>query len=223
MSYENQVNSEKFAIAIDARIRALPDINVPTVRPVRREFSKQLAKSQANTVINIAEKLITYPTFTHRWVAYELIQEHKPALQSLNEMLLDKFGQGMNSWAWVDTFSLYLAGPAWRNGQISDDVIHRWARSPDRWWRRTALVCTVALNSKARGGSGDSPRTLKVCEILADDRDDMVVKALSWALRELSKHDPQAARNFLAAYENKLAARVIREVSNKLQTGLKNP
>ena len=53
------------------------------------------------------------------------------------------------------------------------------------------------------------------------DRDDMVVKAVSWALRELAKRDPRAVRDFLA--RQPVAARVAREVRNKLTTGLKNP
>jgi 3-methyladenine DNA glycosylase AlkD len=56
-----------------------------------------------------------------------------------------------------------------------------------------------------------------------DDRDDMVVKAMSWALRELVAHDPDAVRAFLSAHDDVLAARVKREVTNKLETGLKNP
>ena len=51
----------------------------------------------------------------------------------------------------------------------------------------------------------------------------MVTKALSWALRELSKRDPAAVRGFLAARSGALAALVLREVRNKLETGLKNP
>jgi 3-methyladenine DNA glycosylase AlkD len=67
------------------------------------------------------------------------------------------------------------------------------------------------------------PRTLAVCRLLVDDRDDMVVKAMSWALRELVAHDPDALWAFLAEYDDRLAARVRREVRNKLTTGLKNP
>jgi 3-methyladenine DNA glycosylase AlkD len=70
---------------------------------------------------------------------------------------------------------------------------------------------------------GDVPRTLAVCRLLVDDQDDMVVKALSWALRELVVHDPEAVRAFLSEYEDVLAARIKREVRNKLTTGLKNP
>jgi 3-methyladenine DNA glycosylase AlkD len=84
-------------------------------------------------------------------------------------------------------------------------------------------VSTVALNNKARGGSGDTDRTLMICDMLVEDRDDMVVKALSWALRELSKRDPEAVRKFMQENKRRLAPRVTREVNNKLQTGLKNP
>jgi 3-methyladenine DNA glycosylase AlkD len=106
---------------------------------------------------------------------------------------------------------------------VKDNLIHSWTRSKDRWWRRAALVSTVPLNSKARGGTGDTRRTLEICQLLVDDRDDMVIKALSWALRELAKRDPTAVREFLKANQHALAARVIREVKNKLSTGLKNP
>jgi len=51
----------------------------------------------------------------------------------------------------------------------------------------------------------------------------MVVKGLSWALRELVVHDPQAVRAFLDEYERVLAGRVKHEVRNKLETGLKYP
>jgi 3-methyladenine DNA glycosylase AlkD len=123
----------------------------------------------------------------------------------------------------VDSFARTLSGPAWLHGQVSDALIHRWARSEDHWWRRAALVSTVALNVRSRGGTGDVPRTLAVCRLLVDDHDDMVVKALSWALRELVAHDPEAVRAFLGAHDEVLAARVKREVTNKLTTGLKNP
>jgi 3-methyladenine DNA glycosylase AlkD len=51
----------------------------------------------------------------------------------------------------------------------------------------------------------------------------MVAKALSWALRELVVHDAKAVQRFLDEHEEVLAARVKREVKNKLRTGLKNP
>jgi 3-methyladenine DNA glycosylase AlkD len=106
-------------------------------------------------------------------------------------------------------------------GLASDALIDRWAASADRWKRRTALVSTVALNMKADGGAGDAERTLAVCGKLAGDRDDMVEKALSWALRALAGRDSASVRRFLASEDARLGARVNREVRNKLETGLK--
>jgi 3-methyladenine DNA glycosylase AlkD len=49
----------------------------------------------------------------------------------------------------------------------------------------------------------------------------MVVKALSWALRELSKRDARSVSSFLRAEDERLAPRVRREVRSKLETGRK--
>jgi len=213
---------EAFANAIAEKIRALPISKTDTVRAVRREFSKRLAKFPAAFVIELALRLLREPGI-HRFVAYELVQHHRAASSSVRQKELELFGHGMSEWSEVDCFACYLSGPAWREGQVSDNVIHGWARSNDRWWKRAALVSTVPLNSKARGGSGDARRTLEVCRILLGVRDDMVVKAMSWALRELSKRDPGAVRQFLIDHRDQIASRVTREVGNKLATGLKNP
>jgi 3-methyladenine DNA glycosylase AlkD len=79
----------------------------------------------------------------------------------------------------------------------------------------------VALSR--RGNADDLRRVLEVCTLLAADGDDMVVKALSWALREVAKKHPEEVRAFLEEHKHSLAARVVREVNNKLKTGLKTP
>ena len=193
------------------------------IRRLRRSFTKDLAGSSPRFVLGLAERLIDRDDMTLRFVAYELVQHHEAASKSLNTTTLEGLGRGIASWGAVDCFACYLSGPAWRERQVPDSLIHRWARSKDRWWRRAALVSTVPLNSKARGGSGEAARTLQICEMLVDDRDDMVVKAMSWALRELAKRDRPAVQAFIRARRTNLAPRVIREVQNKLRAGLKNP
>ena len=203
-----------------ARVDALPERKTPLIRPIRRELSKRIAKAQPAQVLELARRMIDLGL---RGWAYEVVHFHRPTLRSLDAAAIESIGEGIAGWAAVDTFGGQLAGPAWVNGQIADEDVHRWAKSPDLWWRRTALVATTGLNVKSRGGTGDAPRTLAVCAMLAADREDMIVKAMSWALRELVPWDPDAVERFLAEREDVLAARVKREVRNKLTTGLKNP
>ena len=215
------MNVEVVVREIEKRAEELPVQNVPALRALRREYSKRLQTLPAEDVVEIAAALIVRGR-VHRFVGDELIATRADALRTLDLAQIQRLGAGMSTWDQVDCFAPYLSGPAWREGRIDDKAIAAWAKSKDRWWRRAALVSTTALNVKARGGSGDARRTLAVCRLLIEDRDDMVVKALSWALRALAQSDPVAVKRFLKENEDRLAALVLREVRRKLETGRKN-
>lgn len=191
-----------------------------TERTLCRRYSTLLRKAPPNYVLDFARQLLF--THGHRWQAYEIIAVNKSAFFSLDADELEHFGQGINSWWTVDAFARTLSGPAWVHGLVSDDLIVNWAHSPDFWWRRAALVSTVAFNIRSHGGKGDVPRTLAICSLLVADHEDMVVKALSWALRELVYFNPLAVEAFLEQHAGVLASRVRREVGSKLRTGLKS-
>jgi 3-methyladenine DNA glycosylase AlkD len=202
-----------------AEIGALPVRDTPSVRALRRARSRAWASRPPDFIIGVALELVRRREF--RWFGCELIRHHH-AFDTLSDRAVEDLAAGLDSWGSVDGFGRILAGPAWVRGLISDELIDKWSGDDDRWLRRAALVSTVALNRPADGGCGDAPRTLALCERLCDDRDDMVVKALSWALRDLVWWDPEAVRAFLAAHDERLAARVKREVTSKLQTGRKS-
>jgi 3-methyladenine DNA glycosylase AlkD len=214
-------NPKEVAAEIDAEVRALPVRNTPNERAIRVKYSRMLKQASPEFMLDVARELLT--NYGYRGLPYELIQNHAAAFQSIGEAELEEFGQGINSWWSVDSFARTLAGPAWLKGQVPGELIRQWAHSEDRWWRRAALVSTVALNVRSHGGRGDVAGTLGICRLLVADHDDMVAKAMSWALRELVVHDADAVGEFLSEHEEVLAARVKREVRNKLTTGLKNP
>jgi hypothetical protein len=207
--------------AIVGQLRRTRERTVGGLRQLRRALSRELRARSGKEILSLTERLID--AGIPRWFAYELAHHHRDARAQLTAAWLRRLGEGLGYWYEVDPFGLYLLGPAWREGHVSDAEILRWARSRDRWRRRTALVATVALNNTARGGTGDAPRTLLVCDVLVADRDDMVVKAMSWALRALAGPHPELVKRYLKQHESELAARVLREVRNKLTSGLKNP
>ncbi len=196
-------------------------IPLPKIRPIIKQMSKRFKKSSPEEVVEFSKQLNATRILEAQQIAVEVLYKHKVARQSLTLDDLNVFGKGMDNWGSVDYFACLLAGPAWREGQITDEVIEEWAASADKWWRRAAVVCTVALNQKARGGTGDAVRTLKICKLVAGDKDDMVAKGLSWALRELAKREVEPVIEFVDKYETKLPKRVIREVRRKIETGRK--
>lgn len=207
---------------LDARVRRAKSTATPEIRAVRRAVSRELRNAETSIVLALANRLVARDVSCDRFLAYEIITSDRRALSRLRTPDLRRLGRGMDSWGDVDTFACYVAGPAWRDRQVPDAQIARWLRSRDRWWRRAAVVSTVPLNSRARGGRGDASRTLAICRLALDDRDPMVVKALSWALRELAKRSPGDVERFLEDYGERVPALVRREVRSKLQTGLKS-
>jgi len=196
-------------------------VTVPNIRPITKELRKQFKSSPPEEVIALAKLLNDTRIIEAQQIAFELLDKNKSVIQSL---VLDDcltLGEGIDNWVSVDCFAGMVAGPAWREGRFPDKVVEDWAVSEDRWWRRAAVVCTVALNQKSRGGTGDVDRTLKICSIAASDKDDMVAKALSWALRELAKREPEPVVDFVDQNETILPKRVVREVRRKIETGRK--
>jgi hypothetical protein len=207
--------------AIRSALRNSAGWTVPQWRKLRRDWSRALRIRRPSEVIKLALNLMQDGVWG-RLTAYEIVASHPGGIAALTPGAVARLGKGIADWVSADTFGCYIAGPAWREGALPTRQVHAWLRSSDRWQRRVAVVCTVALNVRARGGRGDPARTLAVCRQVVTDRDDMVVKALSWALRSLVEWDRDAVAGFLEAHGEHLASRVKREVRTKLRTGRKN-
>ncbi len=204
----------------------------PQLRKIARREAKELKSASGEEVLELCNLLIEHggsgrvrrqehgPAYESRMVAFDLAWMHRGAFALLRWQELERLGRTLDGWASVDHFARRLSGPSWQRGQISDARVRRWATSSDFWWRRAGLVSTIALNERHLG-KGDAARTLAICEFFVDDRADLHVKALSWALRELAIRDPDAAIEYIIDREERLAPRVLREVRNKIETGHK--
>ncbi|MGE0157944.1 MAG: DNA alkylation repair protein [Gemmatimonadales bacterium] len=72
------------------------------------------------------------------------------------------------------------------------EVLEKLARSKSLWQRRIAIVSTFAHLR-----TGDVEPTLRIAEIVVDDRHDLMHKACGWLLREVGKRDAAALDAFL--------------------------
>jgi 3-methyladenine DNA glycosylase AlkD len=222
-----QLNNMKTALNLVDEVRrelaSLPRVDTPSLRLLRRRYSNVLADESPKTVLQFVRSLLDAAGWAERVVSFEVLAAHERAFGLLNDRRVEEMADGLADWGSVDLFGVTVLGQAWRAGLVTDSKILAWGRSQDRWRRRLALLATVPLNSRARGGTGDARRTLRVCRLLLGDSDDMVVQAMSWSLRELAKQDPKLVEAFLLKEADRLSSRVKREVLNKLRTGVKSP
>jgi len=212
------VSAQDIATRFRSEVAALPKRDTPHLRALRKTWSQALKPEAGAQVIAIAEALEAVSPQEDKWLAYELIRHHKAAFAEVSQLVAERFAERAASWYAVDALGTILVGPLWASGRLPDDLFDTWSRSENRWLRRSALVATVGLNAV----KPDPARTFPLCLRLADDRDDMVEKAVSWALRWLAQRDRGVVKAFMAEHGERFRPRVRREVGHKLTTGMKS-
>lgn len=219
-AYASPFRQEKIALNHPTSMEVF-GLMVADIRSVTLNWQEILHYFTPQQWIDLAIELVNTDNLEAQQVAYEFLWRNKKALQALSLQQIRSLAKNLDNWVSVDMFCLSVTGYCWRTGILEDQTIEQWARDENVWIRRSALVSTVPLNLRARGGMGDVERTLGICRLLVDDRKDMVVKAMSWALRELSKSDKLAVEIFMQEYADRIPSRVKREVATKLLTGKK--
>ena len=197
-------------------------LRTPDFRILIKDWWIEIRNWPPEKLLQFAKELVATRIFECNQLAFELLSKNRNALVLLKLKDLEELGKNMDNWATTDCFSVMISGWAWRENQISDADVLNWLETGNLWWRRAAIVSTVALNLRSRGGKGDAARTLMICEKVITNREKLIVKALSWAIRELSKSDKPAVESFMNKYEAKIAPLARREIFTKLQTGRKN-
>jgi 3-methyladenine DNA glycosylase AlkD len=109
----------------------------------------------------------------------------------------------INGWDLVDRSAPYVVG-----GYLSDkprDILYELTRSRNWWERRTAIVSTYYFIRQ-----GDSTETFRIAEILVNDENDLVQKAVGGWVREAGKKDHQELLRFLERHAATMPRTVLR-------------
>jgi len=99
------------------------------------------------------------------------------------------------------------------------DTVEGWTQSPQMWARRAALVATLPfarMNHPKPPETAARERALGWAESYLGDRDWFIQKAVAWWLRDLSKHDPERTRQFLAEHGEAMKAWARKEAGQYL-------
>lgn len=197
-------------------------VSNPDIRGLIKALRKQYAAYLPDQWIRLGKELVRTGIYECQICGFELIAGNMKALNAMAYQDAVDLMLNLDNWASVDHYTVGIFGVLWGRGVVEDRHIKALLDSGAVWDRRVAVVSTVALNTASRGGNGDAVRTRWVCERVVDERHPMIWKALSWALRSLSRWDREAVYGFLDDYRDRLSRQVIREVEHKLEFGTKN-
>jgi 3-methyladenine DNA glycosylase AlkD len=182
-------------------------IMVPEQRKLAKEYFQVLKLTDVQKLLNskIHEFRLT--------ALLILVEKYKKADQESKEKIVDlylvsvKKGR-VNNWDLVD-----LSAPRILGDYLLDkekDVLYNLVEAKSLWERRVAVISTFAFIRENKFYD-----TLSLSKLLLSDREDLIHKAVGWALREVGKKDLRVEIKFLKKFNSVMPRVMLRYAIEK--------
>jgi 3-methyladenine DNA glycosylase AlkD len=191
----------------------MPFYGVPS--PVRRQIVTQLGVFAPETNEQYRSQvggLWEQPHREEKYLAIDWARRHGRFIMFENVDLYERMITEGAWWDLVDDVAANLVGTIVRTDlDRMRPVLERWLSGDDLWLRRTVIICQ--LKSK---GETDVALLFDACERTAHETDFFIRKAIGWALRQHSRVDPEAVRDFVERHHDDLSGLSRREATKHL-------
>lgn len=164
--------------------------------------TRRLVKAFADLPLDEVDVLLDSRVHEHRFAALLILVARYPRDQSsIADFYLAAVRRGrVNNWDLVDCSAEFILGEYLF--ERPRDLLFDLAASESIWERRVAMISTFGFIKH-----GDASTALEIATVLADDRQDLIQKAVGWMLREVGK---RVDRSILLTYLDDHAASLSR-------------
>ncbi len=171
-------------------------VRVPQLRTMARQLTKKYG-DQEQDLDRLAQASWVQGSREHRLIAIFVLAGMKKLTPERRWELGVEFLPDVEDWETCDQMCHALLGQALAEDPNYMDQLETWIEDDNFWVRRAALVSTVILRRakySEAAAEGLDQRTLRMCDILLEDREKYIRKAVDWAVRAVIK------RHYALAY-----------------------
>jgi 3-methyladenine DNA glycosylase AlkD len=176
--------------------------------PVQRNIAKQFNDLSLDDL----KILITSKVHEERLIAaFILVDQFEKGNDKKKKTIFDfylKNRKWINNWDLVD-----LSAPKIIGGYLIEkekDILYKFARSKNLWERRISIISTFTFIR-----CGIFIYTIKISEILLNDKHDLIHKAVGWMLREVGNRDLKTEEGFLKKHYKMMPRTTLRYAIEK--------
>jgi len=195
-------------------------IRTPDNRRLAREWRRAHRDVDQAVVLSLVEVLWNAESRDERALGLEILNLHPNLVRDLEVARFDRWRLDIDNWGVCDFLGTRILGP-WVEAEPEDRLryLEQLVGDAHLYSRRLGLVASVYLNT---GGTEYGEWTLSQVDRLIDERDPMITKAISWSLRQMTRHQASIVEAYVDSRTDRIAALPRREVRNKLRTGRKS-
>ncbi|MAE43100.1 DNA alkylation repair protein [Candidatus Woesearchaeota archaeon] len=179
------------------------DVFIGLTVPQQRE----LAKKYVNLSFPDVKKLLSNKIHEYRLTGFFiLVYKYEKGNQKEKKKIVDYYlsnVQHANNWDLIDCVADKILG----NYLLDKDkkILYKFANSDSLWERRIAIISTFEFIK-----NNEFDDTLRISEILLNDKHDLIHKAVGWMLREVGKRNQSVEEKFLKKHYKKMPRTMLR-------------
>ena len=182
--------------------------------PVLRKIAKQHKASPQKTVLqSLKSKYHEERLLALFILVLQFEKGDESARSSIYKLYLNNT-KHINNWDLVDCSSHKIIGAFLL--EKSRDPLYKLAKSKDLWKRRIAIIATYRFIKHK-----DFVDILSISEMLIDNKEDLIHKAIGWMLREVGKQDIDTEINFLNTHYKNMPRTMLRYAIEKFPENLR--
>jgi len=179
-------------------------IKVPVLRKIAKEF--------CDLSFNDLGQLIKSKIHEERLVSlFILVDQYGKADEKLKEKIYSFYLENrnyVNNWDLVDLSAPKIAGEHLLNR--NKNILIKYAKSSNLWEKRIAILSTYTFIK-----TGYFETTIQICDILLNDKHDLIHKAVGWMLREIGKSNIKTLESYLKKNYKKIPRTMLRYAIEK--------
>ena len=188
-------------------------VQVPALRAAAAELRRSHKDLPLEVVADAMDALAASKVREEILIGTFWLARYGKKLQALPWSRVTAWLPAIDNWETCDQLAMGVAAPVLDAAPDPGGLLLPLTAQRSHWIRRFALAAASALNQKGRARVAE---TLAVCAPLVADPAPEVRKAVGWALRAATVHDPEAVEKVLRAHRSRMHPTVLREGAEKL-------
>lgn len=185
-------------------------VTVPDTRKIAMKYFDKIYLNQVQSLLN--SEIHEYRSLA-LMILVAQFEKFPDRQKDIYEFYLKNTSR-INNWDLVDLSAYKIVGTYLSSK--SRDILYKLVVSDNLWERRIAIVSTFYFIREK-----DFADTIKISEILLNDKHDLIQKAVGWMLREVGKKDEKVLLQFLDKYSKTMSRTMLRYAVERLDSSRK--
>ncbi len=181
--------------------RIIPDtgrfygVPLPILRVIAAEIGKFIQKG-ATKAPTLLETIWSEGSFEARQIAGKCLEKFGPKNPKICLDFVSSVLPDLDNWAVCDNLAMFGVEPiVYSSPELVLPLFEKWIKDENKWIRRFGVV---SLRGYKRVQITD--RVFEILDLVMEDKDKDIKKAVSWVLREITKKNPDDVAEFLTRW-----------------------